>query len=282
MKNLPKKLLQKPVQPDEFYIGYQPVAPPGYKKFVHLLLFTLVVIMYITASVIVSNQLDFSAGIFERKKLTEVEGVLMLEPFPAIRTYYGKDLNGNPAIKTIPLVNYGKFGAEPIIEAVAKSNSAPLSILWVKLRGKLIYNKGVTLMELSEKDKSILQVIKTDGKPIAELSAGTATEMDSVTLSGQIIDPKCYFGVMKPGEGKPHSDCAIRCIAGGIQPMLMLRNSKGEETYFILRDTAGMPLNNRILSYIGMPVDISGRVRNVDDWMILNTDPLSGIRLTNR
>ena len=39
-------------------------------------------------------------------------------------------------------------------------------------------------------------------------------------VKGEIVDPKCFFGVMKPGEGKPHKDCAIRCILGGIPPVL--------------------------------------------------------------
>ena len=39
---------------------------------------------------------------------------------------------------------------------------------------------------------------------------------DNVTLKGEIIDPKCYLGAMKPGGGKTHKACAMRCIAGGI------------------------------------------------------------------
>jgi len=28
--------------------------------------------------------------------------------------------------------------------------------------------------------------------------------ISKMTLQGEIIDPKCYFGVMKPGKGKIH------------------------------------------------------------------------------
>lgn len=40
-----------------------------------------------------------------------------------------------------------------------------------------------------------------------------------MTLEDEIIDPKCYFGVI-PGKGKIHRSCAIRCISDGIPPVL--------------------------------------------------------------
>ena len=273
------KILQKPQEPEVFYIGYLPKAPAEYRNFIRLVIFAIMVVMYFTISIVVSNQQKFSAGIFERNKLTELEGILMLHPFPAIKTFYGKDLYGNPVVKTIPLVNYGKFGAEPVLKNVAESSSSDLAELWIKLRGKLIHNKGVTILELSEKEKSILEITPASKKQLANIAASKTIDLTTSTLSGQIIDPKCYFGVMKPGEGKPHSDCAIRCIAGGIQPMLMIRNEKGQETFFILRDTLGRPVNDRILSYVGMPVEVSGKLTRVDDWLILKTDPANGIQI---
>ena len=273
------KILRKPEAPDSFYIGYLPKAPAEYRNFVRLIVFAILVVMYFTIIIVVTNQQKFSTGIFERNKLTELEGVLMLQPFPAIKTLYGKDLYGNPVVKTIPLVNYGKFGAEPVINSVVANNTSDLNKLWIKVRGKLIYNKGITILELSEKEKSVLEVKTASKNQLDGIATSKIKDHGGSTFYGQIIDPKCYFGVMKPGEGKPHSDCAIRCIAGGIQPMLMIRNEKGQETFFILRDTSGMPVNSRVLSYVGMPVEVSGKITKVDDWLILKTDPSSGIKI---
>ena len=273
------KILRKPEAPDSFYIGYLPKAPAEYRNFVRLIVFAILVVMYFTIIIVVTNQQKFSTGIFERNKLTELEGVLMLQPFPAIKTLYGKDLYGNPVVKTIPLVNYGKFGAEPVINSVVANNTSDLNKLWIKVRGKLIYNKGITILELSEKDKSVLEVKTASKNQLDGIATSKIKDHGGSTFYGQIVDPKCYFGVMKPGEGKPHSDCAIRCIAGGIQPMLMIRNEKGQETFFILRDTSGMPVNSRVLSYVGMPVEVSGKITKVDDWLILKTDPSSGIKI---
>ena len=273
------KILRKPEAPDSFYIGYLPKAPAEYRNFVRLIVFAILVVMYFTIIIVVTNQQKFSTGIFERNKLTELEGVLMLQPFPAIKTLYGKDLYGNPVVKTIPLVNYGKFGAEPVINSVVANNTSDLNKLWIKVRGKLIYNKGITILELSEKEKSVLEVKTASKNQLDGIATSKIKDHGGSTFYGQIIDPKCYFGVMKPGEGKPHSDCAIRCIAGGIQPMLMIRNEKGQETFFILLDTSGMPVNSRVLSYVGMPVEVSGKITKVDDWLILKTDPSSGIKI---
>ena len=40
--------------------------------------------------------------------------------------------------------------------------------------------------------------------------------LGAVTLTGEIVDSKCFLGVMNPGNLKPHKACAIRCISGGI------------------------------------------------------------------
>jgi hypothetical protein len=59
-------------------------------------------------------------------------------------------------------------------------------------------------------------------------------DLGLIKINGEIIDPKCYFGVMKPGKGKPQCDCAIRCILGGITPMLVVKNEQGDANYYLL------------------------------------------------
>jgi hypothetical protein len=188
---------------------------------------------------------------------------------------------GNPVVKTIPLVYYGKFGADPVLQSVAEKNNADLKDLWVKLRGKLIYNRGVVLMELSEKEKSILEVTPVSPKQKKDIPDPVIAELDTVALKGEIIDPKCYFGVMKPGQGKPHNDCAIRCISGGIQPLLVVRNGKGEETFFALRGINGEPIHKQVLHCVGQPVEVKGTLEKVADWYVMKIDPLTGIKVVN-
>jgi hypothetical protein len=274
-------LFKHPGEPASFYIGWQPKVADAYRRFGRVLIITLVVVCSIIAWFIVSNQRGFSSGIYERNHETELEGVLQLNPFPALKTFYGKDIYGNPVVKTIPIVNFGKFGADPIIEKISSKHNNELRALWVRVKGKLEYNHGAALLELSRKEKSIEDVSPISKEQKKLIGASRTQELGSVTLHGQIVDPKCYFGVMKPAEGKPHSDCAIRCIAGGIQPVFVIRNEKGEETFFILRGEYGEPINEKILCNIGVPVELHGKLSRVDDWLVLNVNPEKGIEVVN-
>jgi len=84
------------------------------------------------------------------------------------------------------------------------------------------------------------------------------------TIAGEVIDPKCFFGVMKPSEGKVHRSCAIRCIAGGIQPVFKSDMSD----YYLLTGENFEPVNQKILGIVGDRVGLSGELVEFDDWKI--------------
>ena len=107
---------------------------------------------------------------------------------------------------------------------------------------------------------------------------GKLTGKPAVELEGEVIDPKCYFGVVKPGLGKPHRSCAIRCISGGIPPMLAVKNENGESNYYVLLGKDGEPINKQILDYVADRVKISGKLEGIGDWLILKVDLESGIK----
>jgi hypothetical protein len=67
---------------------------------------------------------------------------------------------------------------------------------------------------------------------------------------------------------------AIRCIAGGIPPMLRIKNDQGEETLFILRGENGEIINKQVLSFIGVPVSVTGVAEQVDDWYVLKVSEI--------
>ncbi|HKC35989.1 MAG TPA: hypothetical protein VKB95_08000 [Chitinophagaceae bacterium] len=96
-------------------------------------------------------------------------------------------------------------------------------------------------------------------------------DLGTQTIRGEIIDPKCYFGVMKPGEGKVHRDCAIRCILGGIPPVLHVQNEKGESNYYLIVGPNGEKMNEAVQDVVAEPVSIEARVVQQDDWIILYT-----------
>jgi hypothetical protein len=269
-------MLKKTEQQKAFYVGWMPKADPEYGRFMRLVIFALCVVVIFVSVFLVTNQRGFSSGVFERTNFTELEGMLIQQPFPAIKTFYGKDIYGNPLVKTIPLVNKGKFGADSLVARMLAAHRTAGDTLWVNIKGRLIYNRGVALMELTAQDAAMhmMKALPAGQK----FDSPMITDLGVSTLHGQIVDPKCYLGVMKPGEGKPHSDCAIRCIAGGIPPVLRITNGDGEETLLILRGENGETINRQVLAFVGEPVSVKGKIEQVDDWLVMKIDPLTSIK----
>ena len=121
----------------------------------------------------------------------------------------------------------------------------------------------------------MLQVDKNDN-PIVNIGAESTVQLQQKDLGiqiirGEIVDPKCYFGVMKPGEGKAHRDCAIRCILGGIPPVLHVQNEKGESNYYLIVGPNGEKINEAVQYLVAEPVSIEAKVVQQDDWIILYT-----------
>jgi hypothetical protein len=74
---------------------------------------------------------------------------------------------------------------------------------------------------------------------------------------------------MKPGHGKPHRDCAIRCIAGGISPVFKTGNERGETNYYLILDENGNKMNGDLTGYVADPISLTARVVQYNDWIIL-------------
>ena len=93
------------------------------------------------------------------------------------------------------------------------------------------------------------------------------------TLIGEIVDSKCYLGVMNPGQLITHRACAIRCISGGIPPVLLVRQTNGPALYFLLVSSDGRPVNKQVLSMVTEPIEVTGNVERQGELLILRADP---------
>jgi hypothetical protein len=133
----------------------------------------------------------------------------------------------------------------------------------------LIYKDGKIALEV--KNIAVLEKhTSTDYTPFAP-----ALSAVPISLRGEITDPKCYLGVMNPGEGKPHQDCAVRCLSGGIPPLLKVRDDHGSTSYYLLVGPNGAPLFPFLQPYVGGGVGLCGRAQTVDNWQILYVDTTS-------
>jgi hypothetical protein len=248
-----------------FYIGWMAAAPKLLVRFIKKYLLALFIVAIISGSLMAISQKKFGSGNFEFGQLTDVKGIYFDSPVPCLKVLNGKDIWGNPSYLTIPLVGYGKFGAQGAIEEIEKAMNTRLDKKQLTLRGTLLYNDGVTIMQIDKNDNTNLSI---SGETVTPEWLPKVKDLGKTIIKGEIIDPKCYFGVMKPGEGKPHRDCAIRCILGGISPMLAVKNEKGEANYYLLASEDGGSINEAVQDHVAEPVEIAARLVQYDDWTV--------------
>jgi hypothetical protein len=249
---------------EEFYIGWMQKAPVSFARFIKKYLLLLMLIVISLSVLLAMNQKKFSKANFEFGKATVVKGIYVSSPVPHLLVPDQNDY------VVVPLVGYGKHGAQGVMKDLALANHNSFDGKDISLKGTLLYGDGKILMQIDKNDDPLVKVSNvTNRLPVIE------TDKGSVNLKGEIIDPKCYFGVMKPGEGKVHKDCAIRCILGGIPPVLKITNEKGENSYVLL---TGENINERVKDFVAVPSQVSGHLKKYNDWEILE---VSSIENTN-
>lgn len=250
---------------NEFYIGWQEEMPPSHKSFIRNILIGIFVLIPILVFAVVSFQKPMNHHHFEFGTITELTGVYHAEPFPMLEVSSGVPEGFS---KSVLLVGFGKFGAQGIIADIEKEHGK-LTGKEAKLNGTLIYGDGVTLMELTDLEESFVGAKETDKEYL-----GAETKPKDVTRTGEILDPKCYFGVMKPGEGKIHKSCAIRCISGGIPPVMRVLQEDGiTYDYYLVKGKEGQEINKEVLPYVAETITISGMSSIQNGWNVLTIDP---------
>lgn len=255
---------------DEFYVSYID-SSLGTKTKRTIKRFALAAVVFIAMSALIFSftQKPFKNSTFELSNATKITGTFHKNPYPMLRVEVAKN-----TFKNILLLGFGKSSANPFLEKLQKEvkdlNGKTLSI-----EGNLIYYNGKTLIQITDDEKVILENNKKSKTP----AKGIISQM---TLEGEIIDPKCYFGVMKPGKGKIHRSCAVRCISGGIPPILATTDKNNMSQYFLLTDLKGNPINNDILPYIGKPSKIKGVVEKMEDWYLMKINVADIIELNKK
>jgi hypothetical protein len=94
-----------------------------------------------------------------------------------------------------------------------------------------------------------------------------------VTLVGEVIDPKCHLGAMKPGGGRTHKGCAVLCLRGGVPPMFVSPGTDGRPVYHLLTDPDRQPPSPELFNRAGEPVTISAELERWGDFRVLKVRP---------
>ncbi|MEA5467094.1 hypothetical protein [Leptothoe sp. PORK10 BA2] len=243
---------------DDFYIGYAPL-PPSIRRF--LLWFVPLLVLAVLGLAMIAPSLHFEQANSGKIVGAKVfEGFLVAEPAPHLLVPDAAKNN----FTVYPLSGTNKRSPLPKIMEQAGQ--------WVKLNGILISRNHYGMLAARS------------AEPIAAPAGAVSLPDQSVSLgkfaiAGEIVDGKCYPGIMKPGRTKTHRACAIRCISGGVPPVFRAQNQSGQALYFLLSDTQGKAVNDRILSLVADPIQITGNVIQYGNTFILKADPETYERL---
>lgn len=253
-----------PPQPaDEFYVGYLP-APPGLAFYIRMLMPTVLWLGVGAAAVLSTSQTDPGDGIWETGQVRTYRGIIQAAPYPMLRL-----AADSGETRTLLLVEVGKFGGG--------KRAAPFDGQAVEISGWLIERDGRRMIELEPGERAIFPLSGLPGRPA--ISSFAPKALGRATLRGEIVDSKCFLGVMKPGEGKTHKECATLCIAGGIPPMLVTRDAAGTPSYYLLTGPDGKALDERLLPFVADPVKITGTIEQDGDLRLFRINPADIRRL---
>ncbi len=249
---------------NDFYVGYLPKAPTALARFVRRVIIVLGLLAVTTSLVLVVGQMPFANSAFEYGKVRSFEGVVVTQPFPMLLVVRPGEVGQQDKYSRYLLVAPGKHGADDLV--------ATFDGKQVRLQGQLIYREGGTMVEITPGSVTVVNT----GSAVQE----TTRNLGAVSLTGEIVDSKCYLGVMNPGQGKVHRDCAARCLSGGTPPIFV--TTDGHEQ-FLLVGLNGLALGRDALrEFVGEPITIRGEVLARGDSRLLEIDPRSFRHTPNR
>ena len=240
----------------DFYIGYLPKAPADIAKFIRRIVTLLLSTAALLAGLFALSQERFSPAVFEWQNERDFRGIIEERPYPTLLVEDPVRSLQSDRYSRYLLVGLGKHGAALDVAGFDGKS--------VHLRGKLIYRAGSTMIEIMPNSIVAEGTIHPSPEPIVG---------DVVSIHGQIVDSKCFSGVMNPGEGKVHRDCAVRCLSGGVPPLL-LENAPSDRL-ILLTSPVGEPLpKSTFLDRVAEPVIAKGRLVTRGDRLELRVESI--------
>ena len=253
--------MARPERDDPFFIGWADTPPADRRFFLRLGLGLMAGTAGLGAG-LAALQRAPGAGGWDPDKVREWRGIVSGAPYAMLRS---RDLGGD-APRTALLSCLGKCGVAAQIGALSGQP--------VVVTGSLIQRGRHSMIAVDEQGPWLR---RDDRAPIdAGLSLPVVEALGEVSLNGEILDSKCWFGAMRPSDGKLHKACASLCIRGGIPPAFFARGAAGQSALMIMTD-AGRAHGPELLALVADPVRLSGQVFRRGDLLLLDT-PVSAIR----
>ena len=249
-----------PEDADEFFIGYAPPMPSGLARFVTRMVIGLACGVLAWAVTVAAGHVSLEGGTFEFGHPQRFAGTVVERPYPALRP------DGvEPNTPWLLLVAPGKHGADALVSGLDGRH--------VTLTGTRILRGTHTMIEVEP-----ASVVVGGGTQFDVTSSAIRAESfvdRPVNVRGEVVDSKCFLGVMVPGSGKTHKDCASLCLRGGIPPALYVRDQSGQSSVLLLTGTSGEPIGAQALQVVGEAIDMTGTLHRQGGWLVLRTDPVT-------
>lgn len=244
----------------DFYVGYLPKAPQTLAGFIRRIVLVIGLLTVILALVLTFEQLPFANSVFEFGKLRTFEGIIETQPYPALLVVRpGETGQGQLGVQDkysrYLMVAPGKQGADDLVAGFDGER--------ISLQGQLIYRENGTIVEIKPGTIKLLDSAPVTLVPTRDLGA--------VTVTGEIVDSKCYLGVMNPGQGKVHRDCAARCLSGGIPPLFVTEN--GEEQFLLVGPDGKAFAHDALRAFVAEPLTVRGELLQLGESRLLKIDP---------
>jgi hypothetical protein len=229
---------------DKFFVGYLPF-PGGLRRF-YLVLIPLLLVAGVGISLLLaSNQQTVGTGTWQVSNMSSITGRLIIEPYPVLHTEAGE---------SVLIVVQGKQDAS--------SATMPFSGEMVTATGFDVRRGGWHMLEIPQTG-----AIVAAPKAIP-FTVPVSESLGTDTLVGEVVDSKCFLGVMKPGSGKVHRACASLCLLGGIPPMLVVKTEAGRYGY-VLVNADGSSASRQLAGQVAVPMRITGEFEKHGDLTYL-------------
>lgn len=245
---------------DEFFIGYAPPMPPRLARFVKRVVMAIGLAVLTWAGTLAAGHVALAGGTFEFGQPRSFSGTILESPYPAVQ------LDGEiPGSGPVPLlVAPGKHGADSLVRG--------LNARHVTFMGTRIERNGHLMIEIDPASLARVASVTAFGTDTVA-DVGSVQTDEQVELTGEIVDSKCFLGVMVPGSGKTHKDCASLCLRGGIPPALHVEDRAGHSALLLLTGPAGEPIGAPAVLAAGEAVTVTGSIDREHGWLVLRTDP---------
>jgi hypothetical protein len=253
-----------------FYVGYEKRMPPALRRFMLPVVLVLLLGSALLALAMPSLHNPYGTNRSDFRDIRSFEGTLSALPAPHLLMVRPGE-TGPAAFSRLLLVGRGKSAPRIDVEALDGKR--------VRVMGSLLYGDGQTLISVRSAEAIDDASDPPAGALPGSFDAAPVEDLGTHRLRGEIIDSKCHYGTMRPGNTKAHRMCAVRCIAGGVPALFLTVDREGNSLPLLLADTDGKAVFDEVLDYVAEPLEIEGHVERRGDMLILKADPAEYRRL---